>query len=853
MIRGRVRGVTGTVRTQLARGWQLAAAKPAGDLDTLPTGLDSLRWIAAPVPGTAARALRAAGAWSWDTPRDFDAEDWWWRVSLGGASGTLAIDGIATLWDAWIDGELVGRGDSMWRRLTVSLDGAKELVVRCRALAPELAKKRPRPRWKVPMLEQQQLRWFRTTLLGRTPGWSPPCPPVGPWRPVWLEERGALRVGEVTVRAQLVDDTGFVQVGAQLEGATEATLVVTRGAGAEGRGDSREPARHSVALAHEGGAWVGSLAIDAPVRWWPHTHGEPARYAVAIETNAGTVDLGHIGFRTIEVRSEAGDFQVVVNGVPVFCRGACWTPLDVVAFSAPADAYRAAVVQLVDAGMNMLRIGGTMTYEDDAFYDALDEHGVLLWHDVMCANMDYPDALATQLAAEVGDEFARLQARPCVAVICGSSEGEQQAAMFGVTGEVREAWSAAESAIARTVALRLPDACYVRSSATEGAFPHASNVGPSSYYGVGAYLRPLEDARRAEVRFASECLAFANIPNDPALPRVHTPEWKQRAPRDLGAGWDFDDVRDHYVRLLYGVDPAALRYADHERYLALGRAATGEVMARTFAEWRRGRSRTRGGLIWFLRDLWPGAGWGVIDANGLPKQAYYALRRALDPIAIAFTDEGTNGLALHAVNDRPAPLAARIELALWRNGETDVGRTAREIELPAHGAVELNAAAQFEHWIDLSWAYRFGPPVAQVIHARLIAEGRDGAPGVERDAFWFPAGLAFAREASVGLTASAVASSSESPARPASYVVELRAARFAQSVAIDAPGFIPDDDGFHLAPGQSRRVQLRAVEDPAGDIAGGKPPRPLRGTVSALNADATARIETDATARIETP
>src|SRR3569623_1415860 len=243
--------------------------------------------------------------------------------------------------------------------------------------------------------------------------------------------------------------------------------------------------------------------------------------------------------------------------------------------------------------MNMARGGGTMTYEDDALYDALDEAGVLLWHDLMCANMDYPDELATQLSAEVGEEFARLQARPCVAVICGNSEGSQQAAMFGAP---RERWNPAlfDEVLRHAVSLRLPDAHYVPSSTSAGAFPHASNAGPASYYGVGAYLRPLEDA-----------------------------------PRDLGAGWDFDDVRDHYVKLLYGVEPASLRYADHDRYLALGRAATAEVMARTFSEWRRARAVTGGGLIWFLRDLWPGAGWGVIDAHGQPRSCYFALRRAL--------------------------------------------------------------------------------------------------------------------------------------------------------------------------------------------------------------------------------
>src|SRR6185312_9874785 len=145
----------------------------------------------------------------------------------------------------------------------------------------------------------------------------------------------------------------------------------------------------------------------------------------------------------------------------------------------------------------------------------------------------------------------------------------------------------------------------------------AANAGTSSYYGVGAYLRPLDDARRSELVFASESLAFANIPDERGLPggpglRVHHPAWKMRSPRDLGAGWDFDDVRDHYVARLFGVDPVNLRVSDHERYLALGRVATGEVMAQAFGEWRRQRSPPRGALIWFLRDLWPGAGWGVI-------------------------------------------------------------------------------------------------------------------------------------------------------------------------------------------------------------------------------------------------
>ena len=61
-----------------------------------------------------------------------------------------------------------------------------ELAMRFAALAPWLADRRPRPRWKTDGATHQNLRWLRTTLLGRQPGWAVTPAPVGPWRPVRL-------------------------------------------------------------------------------------------------------------------------------------------------------------------------------------------------------------------------------------------------------------------------------------------------------------------------------------------------------------------------------------------------------------------------------------------------------------------------------------------------------------------------------------------------------------------------------------------------------------------------------------------------------------------------------------------
>jgi beta-mannosidase len=805
-VGGRVRSVSVNERKPLER-WQVIGV-PAGSAEK-PSDVRG-EWIDTSVPNTAAGALRAAGAWRFGSERAFDGEDWWWRTQIDGGS-VVGFDGIATLAEIFVDGARVATTDNMFVGLELPIaPGQHELAIRCRALAPELAKKRPRPRWRVPMLEQQQLRWIRTTLLGRTPGWSPPAPAVGPWRPVWLEAR-ALTVGAVTADANLDGDAGIVTVRAQLDDAVRAaSLIVTRG-----------NERVVAALVRDGDTWHGSSTIAKVAKWWPHTHGEPARYDVEIEATARgqtvAIDLGATGFRTIEV--DRDDFGFRVNGVRVFCRGACWTPLDVVTLLSPRSAYRNAIAQARDAGMNMIRVGGTMVYEDDAFLDALDEAGVLLWQDLMFANMDYPDepGFVANVTREVDGQLARLQARPSVAIVCGNSEVEQQAAFWGAE---RTRWSPPlfhEVLATRVAAAGLP---YTPSSATAGAFPHAANKGASSYYGVGAYLRPIDDARRSEVRFASECLAFANVPAPSGMPdgaalRVHHAAWKARTPRDLGAGWDFDDVRDHYVQRLYGVDPTALRMTDHDRYLALGRAATGEVMAQVFAEWRRARSVTRGGLIWFLRDLWPGAGWGVVDANGAPKPAWYALRRALAPRALAITDEGVNGLAIHVINDGPVLLGGELTVALYRGGDVAVGKASTTVAATPHAAIEVAAGALFDGFLDISYAYRFGPPVAQIVHARLG----------ELDAFWFPAGLPATREPDVGLAVTATADGDG-----ASLALSTRG--FAQSISIDAPGFAPDDDNFHLAPGGSRTVRLRRVA--AG---------PLRGTITALNSEATARFE----------
>jgi beta-mannosidase len=832
---GRLRACGSHQRRFLTDGWEAGlAVDGAADSTT--------NWLKARVPGTVAASLRDGGQWSLDAaPRRFDAEEWWYRVRFAaepaahGERMVLGFDGLATFAQVSLNGTALFESSNMFHehRCDVStlLQAGNELLIRFSPLDPFLNARRARPRWRTPMVQQQQLRWVRTSLLGRTPGWSPPAAPVGPWRTVWLERRDWIQLGQHRLHASVAGGSGRLAVSCELslsEGVTvsSARLVLRR-------------ADRSVEtpLTLQQGEVRGEMTLPNVDLWWPHTHGEPALYEVSLILAARDAtgherriesDFGRVGFRTLRLDRESGKFNLYVNDRRIFCRGAAWMPLDCVSLQATDDLYRAAIEQVRSAGMNMLRVAGPSVYETDVFLDCCDAAGILLWQDFMFANMDYPAqdaAFAGSVTAEARQQLSRLQARPALAVLCGNSEAAQQAAMAGAP---RECWAPPlfETDLASLANELCADVPYTPSSTHGGAFPFQPNHGPTSYYGVGAYFKPLTDARRSDVRFASECLAFANIPEDETLAlvtpgqalRCHHAGWKERTPRDLGAGWDFDDVRDHYLQQLFRLDPMQLRYADHDRYLRLGRVASGEVMAAAFAEWRRAESSCGGALVWFLGDLWPGAGWGVIDSTGLPKAPYYYLKRALQPLAVFVTDEDCNGLVLHIANETSARVRVTLELQLYRFSAMVGTPAVRKLCLDPGSTTQIPATDLQDGFMDLSNSYRFGPPSYDVLRAALLQEdGRTCAA----EAYHFPQGLPNTIGADVGLAASAIRTDDV-------WRLTILSKSFAQSVHVDAPGFIAEDQYFHMIPGSSRTLALRPRNS--------SDPKFPEGVVRALNA-----------------
>ena len=163
-------------------------------------------------------------------------------------------------------------------------------------------------------------------------------------------------------------------------------------------------------------------------------------------------------------------------------------------------------------------------------------------------------------------------------------------------------------------------------------------------------------------------------------------------------------------------------------------------MAEVFGEWRRAGSPCGGGLVLWLRDLRPGAGWGVLDHRGEPKVAYHHLRRALAPVAVWMHRRGSRRDRRARRQRRPERSRARLRVALYRDFEQPVGaRSAEESSCPPTGR-SARLEALLGRFVDASWAYRFGPPAQDLIVASIEKERDDGAPDLISQATYFPDG-----------------------------------------------------------------------------------------------------------------
>ena len=256
--------------------------------------------------------------------------------------------------------------------------------------------------------------WLRKAQYGYGWDWGPRLPTIGLWRPAELRiERRAAITG---VRVDTLDTRGLVAVTVEADefaGAVGATVRL---------GDVSASVSPGV---------PAYLEVAEPRLWWTHDLGEPHLYDLRVALDDVDARDLRVGLRTIELdqspdQEEPGTrfFRFVLNGVPIFARGANWIPADSFIGGVRRERYAHLLGEARAANMNMLRVWGGGVYEHDAFYETCDALGLLVWQDFMFACGMYPPALADEVAAEATYQVSRLRTHPSLALWCGNNENQ---------------------------------------------------------------------------------------------------------------------------------------------------------------------------------------------------------------------------------------------------------------------------------------------------------------------------------------------------------------------------------------------------------------------------------------------
>ena len=751
----------------------------------------------------------------WEPVPSVDGPPRWTAVAPAGAGSLrLECDGLAGRVEVHCDGVPVAESTSAFAPLVVDLPdtgGDRELLLVAHGLDELLATRHPRGRWRNTLVAEQAVRWYRTPMIGLAPFLGDLPVPLGPYRRSRLVAAGRPRWRELAVDTDHDGTTGHLWLRGVLDPAPDGELHCT----VAGR-----PCPVTTGTGPDGLRVEISADLADLEPWWPHVLGEPVLHRLRIDSGAHTLLDTPVGFRRLEVDLAADDdgagVRFTVNGRALHARGAVWAPVDPYTLRTDPVQLRCALRRMRRGGAVLVRVVGTCVYEEPEFWRISAQEGLLVWQDLMLANSDPPDQpeYTDLLCGEVRDLLRDVAGSPSLAVLSGGSEVRQQAEMSAVPLTDTGIGVLDEAVPAELRRLR-PGTTYVPSSPwTPPGHGPAIRVGAgvAHYFGVGGYRRPLSDVREVGVRFAAESLAFA-VPPMPwrvdavfggAAAAGHDPTWKSGVPRDRRAAWDFEDVRDHYLRTVHGVDPGAVRATDPDRYLALGRSAVVEAMEEVLGWWRSARSACTGGLVLTARDLVPGAGWGMVDDTGVPKCSWYAARHRWAPRVLWVDDRGLDGLWVELHTDDGAGSVPDGRLRVRCHGGT--GATVAEGSLPVGGTGPWSVDVALDSVIDPGYALRFGP--AAVACVALEWEPADGGDPVRL--VWTPRPTTAVFTPPPGCLDARLVEGSET------WTVELSCTAPLRHVVVDAPGHVPTDSWFHMAPEVPVRVGLEPVGTPSG-------------------------------------
>lgn len=646
----------------LHQGWTFAQA-----------GSDN--WLTAEVPGTVHQDLLNHNLLPnpfWGTNEDsiqwVEKEDWEYKtvfnvteVQLARDAAILVFEGLDTYADVYLNGALLIRGDNMFIGYSVPVKevlrkGENRLHILfhspVKMALPQLASNGFEYPADNDHSDKRVSVFTRKAPYSYGWDWGIRMVTSGIWRPVSLyfydvASINDYHVKQVSLTDSLAKISNRLKINSVLSGNVEADIIVTCSIS----GQQPITVRHNVTLSPGLNFVDVPIDISEPVRWMPNGWGEPALYdfTAQVVCKGKTIASKHhrIGLRSVRLVNEKDEFgesyYFEVNGVPMFAKGANYIPNDILLPSMTDERYAALFRDIKEANMNVIRVWGGGTYEDERFYDLADENGILIWQDFMFGCTAYPadPTFLKRVSDEADYNIRRLRNHACLAMWCGNNEILEGLKYWGwqsrYTPEIYAQLCLNYDKIFRKL---LPAKV---KELDEGRFyvhttPYFSNwgrpdswaIGDSHNWGIWYGKKPFESSDEEIGRFQSE-FGFESFPEMKTIATFASQD-DYEIESDVMKAHQKSTLGNDLIRTYMERDFIVPEKFDDFVYVGL--VLQGQGIRHCLEAHRRNRPYCMGSLYWQLNDSWPVVSWSGIDYYGNWKALHYQAKRAFAPVII---------------------------------------------------------------------------------------------------------------------------------------------------------------------------------------------------------------------------
>lgn len=613
----------------------------------------------------------------------------------------LVFEGLDAYAEVYLNGAQILTADNMFREWRVDVKphlklGPNELLVLFPSVIKAAEKVADQDKWH-PQEKTEHKTYIRKAAYEYGWDWGPRLVTSGIWRPVKLELWDRARISDLHVRQRDIS-AEVAQLTVEVEITVTEALSAKVNISYVQRGKKNDISR-AVQLVPGLNHIDIPIEISKPELWYPNGYGVQAMYHfdAAVKTGKTVDDERSVrtGLRSVVLRREVDkwgrSFEFVVNGIPVFAKGANVIPFDSFPPRVTAERYRYILQSAKDANMNMVRHWGGGYYESDEFYELCDELGLMVWQDFMFGNDWQPGTYNFKLsvAAEAEHQVRRLRNHPSIVLWCGNNETEV-AFLWNerrkLNPDVRvHMWgdyvSVFNGVLARVVERLIPETPYWPSSPSSD-YEDTSDTyqsGDMHNWEIWHGMLPLRDYEKFFPRFMTE-YGFQSFPEMSTVERFTIPDDRvgittpvMLAHQKNAAG--NDKIREYMLRDY--PEPK-----DFASFLYASQVLQAEGIKIGAEHLRRNRPRSMGSLYWQLNDCWPVASWSSIDYYGRWKALQFYARRFYSDLLVSPHQEN-GGLAVYVVSDRTTSTTANLRVRIMTVNGTVLSDTASAIDVPA--------------------------------------------------------------------------------------------------------------------------------------------------------------------------